>query len=550
MHTLCQLPADLSRDIDAFERDVEAFTARTLSAADFKPKHVPWGIYEQRRDGTFMVRTRIPGGVMPVAHAKAIAALGRDHGGMLHVTTRENIQFHDVAVAQIPNLMRALQASGVACKFGGGNTARNVLACPHAGTCPHEAFDVIPFVNAVTEQLLSHPGAAPLPRKFKAAFSGCAADCALAAVTDIGYIARVRDGQAGFAIYGGGGMGASPRPADLLVEWLPASDAVRAFEALRRIFDRLGDRTSRARARLRFVAAKVGAVEFANLFKAEMEAVSADSVSACPSAAVGTPPAPRLTPPESRLDASGLTVFAQRQTGLVSVSLHPPLGQLPWRTLLGLADLADRYSQERSLNLTPRQRLLIPSVQEADLSAVSAAIEALDATLMAGGALTGIVACTGASTCRLGIGLSRGLARACAAALDQAALPANLLKELDIRINGCPNCCGGHPIGDIGLSGALQKHDGHTVPSYRVHLGARRGAGQTRFGTPVGVLPAKAVPGFIVATINNFASTRTPGEPFADYFDRLGLEAFKARLASHTAIPSFAAEPMFYQDWE
>jgi len=550
MHNTCTLPADLSRDIDAFEHAVAAFTAGTLSPADFKPKHVPWGIYEQRRNGTFMVRTRIPGGVIPAPQAKAIAALGRDHGGMLHVTTRENIQFHDTLITQVPNLMRALQASGVACKFGGGNTARNIIACPHAGTCPHAQFDVSPCVSAVTEHLLSLPGAAPLPRKFKAAFSGCAADCALATVTDIGFIARVRDGQAGFVIYGGGGMGASPRPADRLIDWIPATDAVRAFEALRRIFDRMGDRTNRARARLRFVAAKIGAAEFAARFQAELEAVTAAGIPACPTVPVGPSPAPRLSPPDSRRDASGLTVFDQRQAGRVSVSLHPPLGQIKWQTLLGLADLAERYGETHCLTLTPQQGVLIPGVSEADLPAVGAAVRALDASLMDGGALDGIVACTGASTCRLGIGLSRGLARACAEALECAVIPGNLLKQLDIRINGCPNCCGCHPVGDIGLSGALQKHDGHTVPSYRVHLGARRGEGQTRFGAFVGALPAKAVPGFVAEVIGNFAATRTPGESFAEFFDRRGIESFKSMIMTHTAIPPFATDPEFYQDWE
>jgi sulfite reductase (ferredoxin) len=517
------LPADLCRDIDAFERDVAAFTSGALSPADFKPKHVPWGIYEQRRDGAFMVRTRIPGGRLPVSQAKAIAHLGRDHGGVLHLTTRENLQFHDVAIAQIPNLMRALQSDGVACKFGGGNTPRNIVACPYAGVCPHEVFDVSPFVHAVTEHLLKLPASPLLPRKFKAAFSGCPADCALAMVTDIGFIAKARDGKAGFSVYGGGGMGGAPRIADRLVDWIPASDAVRAFEALRRIFDRLGDRTNRARARLRFVAAKLGAEELAALFKSELDAVIRDGIPAClAGVTVNTVPS-NHTFPESRRDASGMTVFEQRQPALVSVLLQPPLGLLGWQTLLGLADLAERYSAESALHLTPRQEVLIRSVRETDLPEVSAAVNALNASLNAGCALGRIVACTGAATCRLGIVDSRILARALAEALDQAGIPTEILKAFDIRINGCPNCCGWHPVGDIGLSGALQKHDGQTVPSYRIHLGARRGEGQTRFGTLMGVLPADAVPGYVVSVIHDYASNRTRGQSFADYFDSDGF---------------------------
>ncbi|MEI6788258.1 MAG: nitrite/sulfite reductase [bacterium] len=513
------LPVDLCRDIDAFERDVVAFTSGALSPADFKPKHVPWGIYEQRRDGAFMVRTRIPGGRLPTSQARAIALLGRDHGGILHLTTRENLQFHDVAIAQIPNLMRALQSDGVACKFGGGNTPRNVVACPYAGVCPHEVFDVSPFVQAVTEHLLKLPASPLLPRKFKAAFSGCPADCALAMVTDIGFIAKARDGKAGFSVYGGGGMGGAPRIADRLVDWIPASDAVRAFEALRRIFDRLGDRTNRARARLRFVAAKLGAEEFAALFKSELESVIRAGIPACPAGvAVNTAP-PNQSPPESRRDASGMTVFDQRQPGLVSVLLQPPLGLLGWQTLLGLADLVERFSTESALHLTPRQEVLIRSVREADLPEVSAAVNALNANLNADSAASRIVACTGAATCRLGIVDSRSLARALAEALDQAGILGEILKAFDIRINGCPNCCGWHPVGDIGLSGALQKHDGQTVPSYRIHLGARRGEGQTRFGSMMGVLPADVVPGYVVSVIQDYASNRTKGQSFADYCD-------------------------------
>lgn len=526
----CTLPADLSNDIDAFELNVTEFTSGRLSAADFKPKHVPWGIYEQRQDGTFMVRTRIPGGRLPAAQARAIALLGRDHGGVLHLTTRENIQFHDVAITQAPALMRTLQAAGVACKFGGGNTARNVVACPHAGTCPHEAFDVSPFVKAVTEHLLRLPASALLPRKFKAAFSGCAADCALATVTDAGFVARVRNGEAGFAVYGGGGMGGAPRLADHLVDWIPASDAVRAFEALRRIFDRLGDRTNRARARLRFAAAKLGAEAFATLFKNELETVTAEGIPACPPVPVTNTPAPRHTPPESRRDSSGLTVFDQRQPGLVSVLFQPPLGQLGWQTLQALADLADRYSAEHTLHLTPGQGLLVRSVRKADLQTISATEKTLITTLNEGGSLRGIVACTGASTCRLGICDSRVLAHDIARGLDQAAIPAEILKAFDIRINGCPNCCGWHPLGDIGLSGCMHKTGGETAPSYRVHLGARRGEGKTRFGFPIGVLPATAIPGTIAAVMADYAANRISGEPFADYFDRLGVDYFKNRL--------------------
>jgi sulfite reductase (ferredoxin) len=202
------------------------------------------------------------------------------------------------------------------------------------------------------------------------------------------------------------------------------------------------------------------------------------------------------------------------------------LGLVEPRILSGLADLAEHYSAEAALHLTPGQGVLIRSVRESDLPALGAAVRALDPALAAPGALGRIVACTGASTCRLGIGLSRDLARACAEALDRASFPDEILASCEIRINGCPNCCGGHPVGDIGLSGVLQRHEGRPVPSYRIHVAARRGEGRTRFAVPITIVPAEAVPGYIVALLTLYAAQRIPGESFADTFDRLGPEPY------------------------
>jgi sulfite reductase (ferredoxin) len=250
---LCHLPDTLAQDIEEHAYDVDRFLKGDLSASIMKARRVPRGIYEQRKNGTYMVRVRVPGGAISAAQTRALAAVASRYGsGTLHVTTRQDIQIHDVAIGQTPDIMRELFPVGLTSKGGGGNTVRNVTACPYAGICPAEHFDVTPSVVAVTEYLIGLAGSYNLPRKYKIAFSGCGADCALAQVNDLGFIAKVRDGQPGFSVCAGGGMGAESRVADRMEEWVAASEVVRIAEAVRRLFDRLGDRRNRRRARLRF----------------------------------------------------------------------------------------------------------------------------------------------------------------------------------------------------------------------------------------------------------------------------------------------------------
>lgn len=521
------LPSTLDADIDQFEDEVKKFQSGKSTPDEFKHQRTLWGIYEQRREATYMLRTRIPGGRLPASWARAIANLNRKYGGgRLHVSTRENIQFHDLALGSLPSLMRDLKLAGIGCKGGGGNTARNVVGCPLAGLCRNEQFDVTPCVQSVTRHLINEPGSFTLPRKFKVAFSGCAVDCALATVTDVGLIAHVHDGKPCFSVYGGGGMGGAPRLGEVLAEHLPAVDCVRAVEAVRRLFDRLGDRANRARARLRFAAARMAPGEFRSLFEREFEGISTAG-GPCPGEP-GTRPGLDRATDASVSPFSGSCRIPQRQSGRVSVLIAPAFGQMTSDELLVLASLAERFSAEKGLRATPSQKLLIPSVGENDLPELEKELTVLIPGFLAPGALSRIVACTGAATCRLGICHSQEAARAVAVALDGAMLSKELLRSIDIRLNGCPNCCGQHPVGDIGLSGVRQTREGQPVHAYRLHLGARRGEGRTRFGEWVGTVPSESLPGLIVALLRDFGGNAAPGESLSDYYDRRGRAHFQA----------------------
>jgi sulfite reductase (ferredoxin) len=552
-HHHYRLPADLTQDIEQHAFDVERFVKGDLSASILKARRVPRGIYEQRRNGTYMVRVRLPGGALGAAQARALAGVASRYGsGTLHITTRQDIQIHDVRIEQTPAIMRELLQAGLTSKGGGGNTVRNVTACPFAGICPAEWFDVTPCIVAVTEYLIGLPGSYNLPRKYKIAFSGCGADCALAQVNDLGFIARVRDGQAGFSVYAGGGMGAESRVADRMGEWLPAAQVVRVAEAVRRLFDRLGDRRNRRRARLRFAVERVGADTFYGMLREALESTTADGAPACefPVETAERPSDPAGDYRGLLADMTGIEVLRQRQSGYVAVPLRIPLGQIAWKALASLAGVAERFSAEKMLRATQDQNLLLRFVRETDLGAVGGELERVmgpDARRRT--ALQSFTTCTGAATCRLGLCLSQPAAVACAQALDNAGLAASTIRAVDIRMNGCPNACGQHPVGTIGLFGAAQRVGERLVPAYRVLLGAKRGERHTRLGTSAGLVPARALPAFLVDLLKDFQAGRAPDEAFADYFDRNGMSHFQSVLARHSRVPPPADAPEFYRDW-
>jgi sulfite reductase (ferredoxin) len=548
--TFYRLPADLAADIDAYERDVGRFLAGEMPAAVLKAKRVPRGVYEQRQDGTFMVRVRVAGGTLNPAQTGALAGLSREFGnGLLHVTTRQDVQFHDVSIGNTPVVMRRLLDAGLTSKGGGGNTVRNVTACPYAGICRSERFDVTPCAHAVTEYLIPLVGSYNLPRKYKIAFSGCGADCALAQVADLGFIAEVRDGQAGFRVMAGGGMGAQSRLADTLLDWTPATEIVRVAETVRRLFDELGDRSNKHRARLRFVFDRLGIEAVRRRFGERLAEAVRDGVPAWPHSLVlnrdlpaGEGVAPRA---ETR---AGIRVIAQRQAGHVAVPLHAPLGFLPAGDLARIGELAERFSGEAGVRTTLRQDLLVRFVKETDLSALAAGLRTLETDVLSPVPLDRFVACAGASTCRLGICLARNAARACADALAAAGVARDTLDDMDFHINGCSNACGQQPVGPIGFFGVAQRAHDHLAPSYAVTLGGRCGARGARFGSLVGKVPAAALPAFAADLGKDFETRRAPGESFPDYVDRLGLAYFQALAVRYAAIPGFSDRPEFYRD--
>ena len=546
-----KLPPDLAEDIDTYEREVQRFVDGDMPSAVLKARRVPRGVYEQRKDGSYMVRVRVAGGTLTAEQAQELAALARKHGnGLLHVTTRQDVQLHEVPLEETPGAMRGLMRVGLTSKGGGGNTVRNVTACPYAGICPKEQFDVTPFAHTVTEYLLPLVGSYNLPRKYKIAFSGCAADCALAQVSDLGFIAEAIQGQPGFRVVAGGGMGGHSRVADLFFDWVPARDVIRISETVRRLFDQLGDRSNKHRARLRYVFERIGVDAFRDRFTKEAQVVADDGVPEWNGKVPLNAPAVEgpCGPPALEV-VDGVRCLPQRQADFVAVPLHLPLGFVPADDFAKIGELGMQFSEEKGLRTTRAQNLLIRFVKKENVRRLADELLKLGTDVLAPTPLERFVACAGASTCRLGLCLARGAAQAGSEALHDAGIEADTLDALDIYINGCPNACGHQPVGPVGLFGVAQRSDGRLVPCYRVTLGGRCGSDGARLGTSVGQVPARAMPAFVTNLAADFQSGRSEAESFSAYFDRTGKKHFEAIVERHARVPPYDDSPDFYRDF-
>ena len=550
MKTLnCKLPADLAADIDTYEQEVKRFLTGDLPAGILKARRVPRGVYEQRTDGTYMVRVRVSGGVLDSDSSAALAAMAEKYSnGLLHVTTRQDVQFHDVKIENTPPVMRELLKAGLTSKGGGGNTVRNVAACPYAGICPYEQFDVTPSAHAVTEYLIALTGSYNLPRKYKIAFSGCANDCALAQISDLGFVAETRNGIAGFRVFAGGGMGAQSRTADELCEWQPAAEIIRTAEAVRRLFDRLGDRTNKHRARLRFVFERIGVDEFRNLFNQELTVVTSEGVPAWNAQPELNTAAALCGQPPAAVMHNGVRVIPQRQPGFFALPLHLPMGFINSADFAIIGKLAGRFSAENGLRTTRQQNLLIRFVKEAEISTLAAELGRLSIDVLSPVPLDRFVACAGASTCRLGICLARNAAQACSDALAQEKLSRATLDAFDIHINGCSNACGQQPAAAVGFFGAAQRADNRLVPSYVLTVGGHCNADGAQLGIAAGRIPAAALPGFMADLARDFQTNREEAESFLQYYKRRGHDYFEELAGTHAAIPTYKAAPEFYRD--
>jgi sulfite reductase (ferredoxin) len=533
---ILNIPEAVREDVLAYRAKVAAFRRGESNPTAFKAYRVPMGIYEHRTDGRYMVRVRLGAGLVLPHQLERIAALSRAHGnGVLHVTTRQDIQIHDVDIDSTPDVLEGLLDAGISSRGGGGNTVRNVSACPRAGRCPHERFNVAPHSISVAEYLLQHRSSFNLPRKYKIAFSGCGTDCALASVTDLGFFAQTRGGVPGFRVYAGGGLGGSPRGGVVIEEFVPVDEAVEVAEAIRRVFDKNGDRTNKNRARLRYVLNRLGDDQFKRLYQEERDALRAEGLSGHPpvvkdmDARFGhQAPGPSESADQAPTELSHL-LWPEKTPGRVTLRLPLPLGDIPADDLVAVARLAEDHGAGL-VGATQEQELLVYGVRRAALPAALELLREMSAFASLLKSRPRVVACAGASTCKLGLCLSRGLASAISAEFDAQDVSGGE-KAPVIRISGCPNSCGGHHIGAIGLEGRAQRHNGRLLPVYVVLAGGVVSEDGASLAKPLGTVPARQIPLLLAAAYKEGAT---------------GTEGLRDVVARYTVIPDTLPEEFYY----
>lgn len=559
------IPAEILEEIEAFEAEAHRVLSGELSGDLFKPFRLQHGIYGQRQPGVQMFRIKIPFGGLTANQLRRIGEIADQYAtGVGHVTTRQDIQLHFVSLEDVPTMMRKIAEVGLTTREACANTVRNVTACHLAGVCPGEIFDVTPYAKTVALHLLRNPLNQSLPRKFKIAFSGCQHDCALTPIHDIGLLAaKKEDGTVGFRMSVGGGLGSTPRLAHVLREFVSLDELIPSIEAVIKVFDTLGNRKNRHKARMKFVIDKLGFEEFKRRWEEAYTAMGYNRPVHEPIKLLShqDDPVPLIMP--TRANGSGndsgslgetafemwrrTNAIKQRQPGYVAALIKLPMGDLTTPQMYALADLAEAYSNG-NIRTTVNQNMIIRWVPEARLREFYEDLAAHGLADPGADSVEDIVACPGTDTCGLGITSSKGLARAMAEIFPPGRVPDDL-KGVSVKISGCHNSCAQHHIATIGLHGVGKRIGEHVAPHYELHLGGQVN-GTAKIGQMTVKLPAKNVPAAVSHLIAVYRRDRQPGEGLPAFIARVGKAKLKDELIPYTIVPSFEEDPTYYYDWE
>ncbi|MDH4096700.1 MAG: sulfurtransferase TusA family protein [Nitrospira sp.] len=566
------IPSAIAEEIETFEAEAMRLLAGEGSSDLFRPFRLQHGIYGQRQPGVQMVRIKIPFGGISANQLRRVAELTDRHATAVgHVTTRQDIQLHFVELKDVPTIMRGLAEVGLTTREACANTVRNVTACHLAGVCRGEVFDVTPYAKTVAYHLLRNSLNQSLPRKFKIAFSGCAHDCALTPIHDIGLLAVTRtDGAIGFRMVAGGGLGSAPRVAQLLREFTPMDELIPSIEAVIKVFDTLGNRKNRNKARLKFVIDKLGFEEFKRRWEAAYASmghslpkpepirllqhhdeppvlIMPTRNGSGPAAANGHGHAGHIGHETPLQMWKRTNVVPQKQEGYVTAAIKLFMGDITSEQMLFVADLAERYSNG-NLRTTINQNLVIRWVPEDRVEALYDDLSLHGLADPGAELVEDIIACPGTDTCGLGITSSKGLARALAEVFPPGRVPEDLA-GVDVKISGCHNSCAQHHISTIGLHGVGKRLGNHVAPHYELHLGGSVN-GTPRIGQMTVKLPAKAVPAALTHLMDVYRRDRLANEGLPGFIIRVGKNKLKDELIPYTIVPAYEDDPTFYYDWE
>jgi sulfite reductase (ferredoxin) len=544
----------VERDIIELADKIAAFNNLQIDEEKFRSLRLARGVYGQRQEGVQMIRIKIPYGKLKSNQLRRISEVSDEYSrGRLHITTRQDIQIHYVDLNRTPELWAELEKDDVTLREACGNVVRNVTASETAGIDVNEPFDVSPYADALYKFFLRNPICQEMGRKFKVSFSSTDEDTGLSYLHDLGYIAKIQDGVRGFKVLVAGGLGSQPRHADVLYDFLPSDKIIPVMEGVLRIFDRYGERKSRAKARMKFLLKDIGLDAFRDLIAQEQKAIALKSVPIDADAYVSSVPVSVEAPEVTIKNEAAFTLWKstnlipQKQEGYVAIGVKVLLGDFYTDKARLLADLVDSYAAGE-IRLTLRQNIVIPFVKEELVPFFYAELEKLGFVEAGYNKAVDITACPGTDTCNLGIASSTGIAEELERVIT-AEYPQYLEnQDLVIKISGCMNACGQHNMANIGFQGmTVRTKDKLIAPALQVLLGGGNlGDGNGVFADKVVKVPSKRGPEAMRRILNDFEANAN-GKQFVDYYKEKGQMYFYDFLNDLQDVTNLTPEDFI--DW-
>lgn len=549
----------VEKDIIELERKIRLYKEGKISEEKFRTLRLARGVYGQRQKGVQMIRIKIPFGKTNSKQLLAIAQISDNYSnGKLHFTTRQDIQIHHVSLDDTPRLWEELEKSDITLREACGNTVRNITASENAGVNPHEPFDVSPYAYSLFKYFLRKPFANELGRKFKIAFSSDEKDTALTYIHDLGFIPKIIDNKKGFKVLIGGGLGAQPFHAQVAKDFLPVNEVIAFTEKIIRVFDELGERSNRHKARLKYLINKTGVDTL--LEKAEsLKCVGNYSpenylhnFNALPAT---------LIKPDEHLNNfiiprqlqntfevwQKTNVFKQKQTGYYGVYIRFPLGNTDSEKIRELAEIIKKYSSD-DVRITVDQNLFIRYVPYTHLKVLFLALHTTGLSLPGAKSTHNITACPGTDTCNLGISNSTRVSLEIEKFLQTTYKNLLYENELQIKISGCMNSCGQHGIATIGLHGSSIKTDKGVLPALQLLIGGKNnGNGNGTFADKIIKFPSKRVLQVLNALLQDYEKNKQVNEKFYEYYARKGKDYYYQLVKSFADVSVINENE--YIDW-
>ena len=551
-----RIPSTLNGDLDYTQSLIDQFKAGEIQAGQLKSNRVPMGIYEQRKNQHYMLRLRCAGGLVTPKQLAKIAFVGHQLStSHLHVTTRQEIQIHNVDIEDAIPALKKLEKVGISSAGGGGNTVRNMMVDDRSGLTADEEFDVYPYVEELTSRLIAEKDSFTMPRKYKVAIDTSVATGNYSYIADLGLQARIKDGQRGFRVLIAGSAASNAHTGWEVFDFLPEKDLYRAAKALKNWFHKYGNRRNRHKARMRYVFYKYGTEEAKRLYLEEFEELKKDgSIDFEAPALPLEHHKPNFPPLKAPTDfETWKHRYAHKQTNAEGLKENLWYAYIPLRHgnnstdfFAEVAEYLGNYGND-VIRFTKKEQIQVRNIPEEYLPDIYAFFKKLgvyqvDYPVV----VTNLTCCTGADTCRLGICLPKGAIDAIAKQLLNSDLNLDTIPDFELRMNGCTNICALATWGDLGFSGRVGRVGDDPYPAYTVWLPVK---GKHEIDLQQGYIAAKKIPAFVEDYLRDVIQEQANYADYYDYVAKRGAGFIKKLIAKYKEIAPFTEEPDTFYDF-